>query len=203
LDDTIIIYTSDHGCSLGHHGFWGKGNSTRPLNMYDTSLRIPLIWRGPGIEAGPVIADNVDHYDTFQTVLALAGIEPDDSRRYPGTAYHRQLRGERIEWDQTRYGEYGDLRMIRTPEWKLVYRYPDGPHDLFHLQTDPGETRNVYDDPAQRAIIADLKARLDTFYARYEDPQKSGLRVKDLPRHNDGHEAWRDGRREARGLQVY
>jgi arylsulfatase A-like enzyme len=203
LDHTVIIYTSDHGCSTGQNGFWGKGNSTRPLNMVEVSLRIPLIWRGPGVEPGHVVERCVDHYDTFQTIMALAGVTPDPQRAHPGASYARMLGGERIAWDDTRYGEYGDLRMIRTPEWKLVWRYPDGPHDLFNLRGDPGETRNLYGALETQPLADDLKARLDAFYDSHDNPAKSGLRVKELPRHNDGHEAWRDGKREARGLQVY
>jgi arylsulfatase A-like enzyme len=203
LDNTIIIYTADHGCAIGHHGFFGKGNSTRPLNMYEHSLRIPLICSGPGIKSGQVVERCVDHYDGFKTILDLAGITPEMGRSYPGTAYTAQLRGEDMVWDDTRYGEYGDLRMIRTRQWKLVYRYPNGPHDLFDLANDPGETRNLIDDPGQRQIVANLKQQLETFYADYEDTEKSGLRVKELPRHNSRYEAWRDGLRESQGLQVY
>ena len=50
-ENTIIIYTSDHGCAIGHKGFFGKGNSTRPLNMYEISLQVPLILSGAGIES--------------------------------------------------------------------------------------------------------------------------------------------------------
>lgn len=196
--DTIIIYTSDHGCSTGHHGFWGKGNSTRPLNMYEVSLRVPLIWSGAGIESGQVVENCVDHYDTFQAILATAGITPDANTT--GDSYRAQLEGQTVAWDDTRYGEYGDLRMIRTPEWKLVVRYPDGPHDLFHLADDPGETVNLIDQHPE--VVADLRSRLDAFYADHEDPAKSGLKVKDLPGHNN-NEAWRDGLREGRGFQVY
>ncbi len=203
LEETIVIYTSDHGCAIGHHGFWGKGNSTRPLNMYDISLQVPLLWRGPGVRAGHRLDRAVDHYDTFRTILDLTGVPLDDGRAYPGASYAPMLRGEIIPWDDTRFGEYGDLRMIRTPEWKLVYRYPNGPHDLFNLVNDPGETCNLANDPGRQPILAELKARLDVFYAVYSDPAKSGLRVKELHRHNVAAEAWRDGLREARGLQVY
>ncbi len=203
LDNTIIIYTSDHGCAQGHHGFWGKGNSTRPLNMYETSLSIPLIWRGPGIAAGQVIEQAVDHYDGFSTLLDIVDIVPDEERNYPGHSYRAMLQGERVEWDETIYGEYGDLRMIRTPQWKLVLRYPDGPNDLFDLVNDPHEVENLINDSATAPVVAELTARLDAFYAKHEIPEKSGLRVKEQHRHNAGAEAWRDGRREARGLQIY
>lgn len=192
LDNTLVLYTSDHGCALGHHGFWGKGNSTRPLNMYETSLRIPLIVHGPGVAPG-VATECVDHYDTFQALCAVAGATP-PARQHPGRSWWT-----RTDWRQTRYGEYGDLRMIRTATHKLVWRYPNGPHDLFDLQADPGETCRL---PADGATFEALRAELAAFYAGHEDPAKSGLRVKQLRRHNLC-EAWRDGLREARGLQVY
>jgi arylsulfatase A-like enzyme len=88
LDDTLVVYTSDHGCALGHHGFWGKGNSTRPLNMYETSLRVPLLVRWPGgpVASGHTVARCVDHYDTFQALCHWAGVAAylDPACRYPG-----------------------------------------------------------------------------------------------------------------------
>ena len=201
LENTIVVYTSDHGCALGHHGFWGKGNSTRPLNMYETSLRIPLIWSGPGLPAGHTVTRYVDHHDTFRTLLALAGVDVDLPAAYPGRSYAPLLQGHSSSWDDTRFGEYGDLRMVRTPTWKLVWRFPAGPHDLFNLADDPGETVNLAADPAHAPRLAELKATMDRFFAAHDNPAKSGLNVKQIPRHNLDAEAWRDGRREARGLQ--
>ena len=203
LDNTLVIYTSDHGCALGHQGFFGKGNSTRPLNMYETSLRIPLIWAGPGVVGGQVIEQAVDHYDGFNTLLDWVAVTPDPIRRYPGHSYRAMLQGDPQDWDETIYGEYGDLRMIRTPQWKLVLRYPEGPHELFNLIDDPSEVCNLIDALETEPVIAELTARLDAFYAQHEVPQKSGLRVKQQHRHSAGHEAWRDGRHDARGMQVY
>ncbi len=202
LRNTVIVYVSDHGCALGHHGFWGKGNSTRPLNMYETSLRVPLIIRGEDFAGGKVIDSLIDHYDTFQTLLEIAGIAPPAGRQYPGKSYLRNLRGGTSSPRPQLFGEYGDLRMIRTEEWKFVKRYPTGPHDLFDLQADPGELKNLAGLPATAMVQADLDGVLETWYSRHENPQKSGLRVKQLPVHNS-YEAWRDGRREAIGLQVY
>jgi len=205
LDDTLVVYTSDHGCALGHQGFWGKGNSTRPLNMYEVSLRVPLIVRWPGGAApGRVVSRCVDHYDTFRTLRDVAGVAPDPARRCPGRSYRALLAGQdAADWDDTRFGEYGDLRMIRTPAWKLVRRFPHGPDDLFDLRDDPGETNNRAGRPEHAAVQADLAGALAAFYAEHEQPSKSGLHVKQLRQHNAKSEAWRDGLREARGLQVY
>jgi arylsulfatase A-like enzyme len=206
LDDTLVVYTSDHGLTLGHHGFWGKGNSTRPLNMYDTSLRVPLIVRPPGRADGCVVDRYVDHYDLFLALCEWAEITArlDLARNYPGRSLRPLAAGHDLpDWRETRYGEYGDLRMIRTPAWKLVARYPHGPDELYDLAADPGETVNLAGQPAYAPVEAALRADLTAFYAVHEEPHHSGLQVKALPRHNLENEAWRDGRREARGFQVY
>ena len=93
--------------------------------------------------------------------------------------------------------------MIRTSRCKLVQRHPNGPHELFDLVSDPAEKRNRIGDGSLAAVAAQLRGRLEAFYATHEVREKSGLRVKLLPRHNASYEAWRDGLREERGLQIY
>ena len=168
--------------------------------MYEISLQVPLIISGAGIPSG-VVPHYVDHYDTFQTVCEMAGIALPVSETFAGQSYGPLLLGEEIAWDNTQFGEYGDLRMIRDERWKLVYRYPGGPHDLFDLPADPDERTSVFDACAD--VVTALKARLDKFYREHDHAEYSGLRVKEQPIHNGSSEAWRDGRREARGLQVY
>jgi arylsulfatase A-like enzyme len=209
LDNTLIIYTSDHGMALGQHGFFGKGNGTRPLNMYETSIRVPLIMRwSPSLPAGRVVDRCVDHYDTFQTILEIAGIDMSPAakrnRSYPGRSLVELAEtGKANGWNDARIAEYGDLRMIRTPAWKLVKRYPNGPDELFNLADDPGETNNLIDCPKLADIKKRLTSDLEHFYRLYENPEKSGLSVKTLRQHNLTGEAWRDGWRERLGLQVY
>ena len=212
-DNTVVIYTSDHGLALGQNGFWGKGNGTRPLNMHDVSIRVPLLVRGPDLPGAVVIDRCVDHFDTFRTICELCGVDPRQHRpdtSYPGRSYLPMVGGGvDADWDDVSYGEYGDLRMIRTATDKLVRRYPDGPDDLFDLVADPGEKVNLADRPACAAIRGHLLERLEAFYTRHDHPDCSGLRVKDLPRHNHvqkptqviSSEAWRDGIRESRGTQ--
>lgn len=205
LDNTLVIYASDHGLALGHQGFWGKGNSTRPLNMYEISIRIPLLLRWPtgGLVAGHVVRQTVDHYDTFQLLCQVAGAAIDPEMHYPGRSLLPLVRGESVaNWRESRFGEYGDLRMIRTPQYKYVRRYPYGPNDLFNLEADPGEQTNLAEQPHMAEIEAALRNELDTWYAAHETPDHTGLEVKQQPQHNR-NEAWRDGIRESRGLQVY
>ncbi len=196
LEDTLVVYTSDHGLNQGHHGVWGKGNGTHPYNMLEESIRVPLILSHPGALLGGQVRDEmVTHCDLFQTILDHAGVALDAAerrrRRYPGRSFRAICRGDaRSAWPEEVFGEYGNLRMIRTREHKLVRRYPDGPAELFDLARDPRETRSFLDDPEYAPVVEELTARLERYFAEYEDPRASGLRVKELPRHNS-NEAWR------------
>jgi arylsulfatase A-like enzyme len=191
LANTIIIYTSDHGLNCGHHGIWGKGNGTLPLNMVEESIRVPLIWYdGRSPKSQPARPEFIDHLDTFQTILNVAGITPPD-KNYVGRGYQPLLYNQPMpDWRAVQFGEYGNVRMIRTSRHKLVRRYPDGPHELFDLSNDPREMNNVIDRGDMQPIVQALLGRLEHFFAKYEDPAKSGLRVRHLPPHNSS-EAWR------------
>lgn len=194
-EDTLVVYTSDHGLCCGHHGIWGKGNATLPLNMVEESIRIPLIFNQPGrLFGGQRRREFVDHLDLFQTLLDYAGIDLPDkmTNYYPGRSFLPFLENSGVisNWRNFQFGEYGNLRMIRTETHKLVRRYPDGPCELFDLRADPRETINLFADPAHQALVQQLTARIDDHFGKYEDPIKSGLRVRDLPRHNHT-EAWR------------
>ncbi|MFW6163044.1 MAG: sulfatase/phosphatase domain-containing protein, partial [Planctomycetota bacterium] len=62
-------------------------------------------------------------------------------------------------------------RAVRTADWKLIRRHPDGPDELYHLAADPGEQKNLYDEPAHAERRQALQARLDAFFARYAEPR--------------------------------
>jgi choline-sulfatase len=196
VGETLVVYTADHGLNASHHGLWGKGNATQPYNMLEESIRVPLILSHPGVLlGGQVRAEMVNHCDLFQTILEHAGLDPSSDerarRRYPGRSFRDRCRGDaRRPWPAELFGEYGNLRMVRTARHKLVRRYPDGPNELFDLERDPRETRSLFDDPAYAAVVADLTTRLEEYFARYEDGAASGLRVLERPRHNLD-EAWR------------
>lgn len=193
-ESTAVVYTSDHGLNTGHHGIWGKGNATLPYNVLDESIRIPLIVNAPGAMLGHQRRlENVGHLDTFQTILDLAGVPaPADAALYPGRSYAGCLVGEPLNDAPDRvFVEYGNLRMVRTADRKLVRRYPDGPDHLFDLRLDPRETVNVLGRPEYAADAAELDESLTAYFARFESPDASGLKVLELPRHNVD-EGWRD-----------
>ena len=193
LNNTLVVYTSDHGLNCGHHGIWGKGNATLPLNMLEESIRVPLQLSWPGVfPAGMRRGELVDHLDLFQTLVA-AGRAPLPARTdYAGTSMLPWLLEPGVDgkWRQVQFGEYGTVRMARTPQYKLVRRHPNGPHELFDLEADPRETRNLIDSPSHLAVTSELSRLMDTHFRRYSRPDKSGTLGADLPQHNMT-EAWR------------
>jgi choline-sulfatase len=192
--NTAIIYSADHGINAGHHGLWGKGNATYPYNMLEESIRIPLIISAPGhIFSRQVRAEAVTLCDLHETLLEIAGIVPErDTASVAGRSLLSLCRAESSEmWADALFGEYGDLRMIRTRTHKLVRRYGPTPGELYDLIADPRETTNIINHEAMTTLVNALDAQLETYFERFENPAYSGLRVANLPRHNRD-EAWRD-----------
>jgi len=177
-ENTLVFFTSDNGMNMGHHGIWGKGNGTFPLNMYDTSVKVPAIISRPGhVPEGEVCDAMLSHYDFMPTLLAYLGMEDPEAAKLPGKSFAALLTGEKSRGRQSVvvYDEYGPVRMIRTREWKYVYRHAHGPHELYDLGNDPGERENLSDRPDQRERIEGLKSRMDAWFARYVEGRRDGL----------------------------
>lgn len=191
--NTLVVYTSDHGLNCGHHGVWGKGNGTLPLNMFEESIRVPLILNWPGVlPAGARCKDMVDHLDLFQTLAAAAGVELPPNADFAGKSLMPLLEDARASssWRSVQFGEYGPVRMARTRTHKLVRRFPNGPHELFDLAADPRESRNLIDDERYRVQAQQLSDLIEQYFGRYTLADKSGLLAEALPQHNMT-EAWR------------
>lgn len=191
-ENTLIIFTSDNGSNMGHHGIFGKGNGTYPMNMYDTSVKVPGIFSMPGtIPAGRVSQAMLSHYDIFGTVLDFAGIPYAPDGKMPGTSFADILRGRdsgKSREEVVVFDEYGPVRMIRTRQWKYVARRMPGCDELYDLACDPGEEHNLIDDPAYRPRVAELRARLFDWFAKYSEPRLDGW-VEDVRGHGqlDSH----------------
>jgi choline-sulfatase len=197
-EDTLVVYTSDHGHLNGHYGLHTKGNATVPQNFLDGSIRVPCLLSWPrGVPAGRILDAPVDHLDLFATVLDATGGWPDpglvDPAPYPGTSFLPLLRGVPHPWRDAVFAEYGNARMVRTSRWKLVRRYPGPngafPDELYDLLADPEEDVDRAGDPALAEVRRALEERLEAHFARYEDPARSGRRIAELPRCN-GSEPW-------------
>ncbi|MCY4062569.1 MAG: sulfatase-like hydrolase/transferase [Chloroflexi bacterium] len=195
-DNTLLVFTSDHGLCCGHHGLWGKGNATLPLNMLEESIRVPLIFnQARALTAGQRRKEFVDHLDLFQTIADYAGISEalEADRKYPGRSLLPLLENSAAlpSWREMQFCEYGDLRMIRTRQYKLVRRYyHNAPCELFDLLVDPTESHNLFGDPEYLSVVESLTNEIDAYFNCYQDPAKSGLRARELPAHNLT-EAWR------------
>ena len=184
-EDTIIVFTSDHGYNIGQHGIWHKGNghyilnankntpngdkSIQRPNVFDTSLRTPTAIRWPRrIKAGTEIQQTINNLDWFPTLLALAGVELPKGLLIRGRDFSPLLAGKSIKWDNDLYVEWSQhhyttahLRMYRTPEWKLVRDFLNaGKDELYNLKADPGESKNLIGDPATNTIRQQLEAKL-------------------------------------------
>ncbi len=176
-ESTLVVFMSDNGMNCGHHGIWGKGNGTRPQNMYDTSVKVPCLFSQPGrIAAGGVSDAMISGYDFYPTLLEYAGLDAPHDPRKPGRSFAPILAGARAsaECDIVVYDEYGPTRMVRTRNWKYVHRYPQGPHELYDLAHDPGERVNRVDDTAVADTVARLRGRLEAWFARYVAPSQDG-----------------------------
>jgi len=179
-ENTLIVFTSDNGFNCGHHGFWGKGNGTFPLNMYENSVKVPFIASHPGrILEGKVIDALMSGYDFMPTLLDYLNLPQPEGENLPGRSFLPVWLGKEEEGRDSViiYDEYGPVRMIRTREWKYVHRYPYGPHELYDLVNDPNERKNLIDEPKQRARIKEMRGQLADWFASYVEPAMDGARL--------------------------
>lgn len=169
-ESTVVLYTSDNGFSCGHHGTWGKGNGTFPLNFWDNSVRVPTVVRMPdgtrGVYDGPLSAAS-----WHATACDLAGVRaPSDEWGVAGSfASVLQGTGMRSAEVAVVLAEYGQGRMITDGANKLVIR-SEGPDELYDLRNDPGETSNLMGDPTRQPIRNELAQALHDWFAIHERP---------------------------------
>ncbi len=184
-DNTVIVFTSDHGYNMGELGVWHKGNGHYALtqnppatanipdgqrpNMWDRSIRVPtaIVWPGK-IKQGTVIKKTVSNLDWYPTMVAIAGAELPEGVIVRGRNLVPLLEGEAGNWDDSLYGEYSThhqtfthMRMLRTNRWKLVrdFRNPER-DELYDLAGDPGETTNLIRHPGSRGILQRMHRQL-------------------------------------------
>jgi len=170
-DNTLIVFTADQGWCAGQHGVWGKGNGTWPFNMYEESLRVPLIWNHRGrIREGLTLNPLVSSYDYFPTILEYLGVSvPNDPARL-GRSYAPFLAGKSPRWRNRLFHEYEYVRGVRSETLKYIERTKEFPSELYDLEADPGETNNRINDPAYRQQLAALRKDLHDFYQKAGAP---------------------------------
>lgn len=152
-DRTLVVFVGDSGLAIGSHGLFGK------QSIYEHSMRVPLIFAGPGIPAKQARDAFTYLYDVFPTLGALAGISgPEGSE---GASLVKVFADKKARVRDDLFLAYARTqRSIRDERWKLM-RFPQiGVSQLFDLKNDPHETRNLADAPEHRARVTDLMARL-------------------------------------------
>jgi arylsulfatase A-like enzyme len=149
--DTVVVFLADHGLALGSHGLLGK------QSLYEHSMRAPFVVSGPGIPAGRESRELIYLHDLHPTVIELAGLPAAAAQpRRPGDG--RSLvplwKGEAAGWRDQLFTAFTDtMRAVRDARWKLIV-YPKINHaQLFDLETDPHETRNLVETDPQRAAM--------------------------------------------------
>ena len=199
LENTLVIYTSDHGVMVSHHGLLGKSNATLPQNLYEDSIRVPMILSWPEGISGAALTFDIpfDHLDLFRTILATAGVELSESQERqidsPGQNLLLRLSNPDAEWRRYRYSEHGNARSVSDGRFKFERHPPIDPrfgNELYDLEADPRETTNLVDDAGHREAVTDLSRALDKHFARYEIAGKSGVEALSQPPCN-GAEPWR------------
>ena len=161
-ENTIVIYTADHGLAVGSHGLLGK------QNVYEHSMGAPLIFSGPGIPEGGESNTFCYLLDIFPTLCSLLGVDPPEG--VDGLDLSAVWRGEVESLRASMFTSFRDLmKAVRDDRWKLI-RYPKIDHtQLFDLEADPHETENLAQDPAQSDRIARLTSLMREWQSRVGD----------------------------------
>jgi arylsulfatase A-like enzyme len=173
--DTIVVYTSDQGFFLGDHGLYDK------RFMYEESLRMPLLVRWPAVtRAGSVMEAMALNVDFAPTFLDAAGVAVPAAMQ--GRSLLPLLRGQTpADWRTAMYYRYyhdpghHNTRAhygVRTTTHKLIHYWRKDQWELFDLRTDAAELRNLYGQPGQEAVTAELKARLARLRRELQDDDR-------------------------------
>ncbi|WIV66936.1 sulfatase-like hydrolase/transferase [Natrialbaceae archaeon AArc-T1-2] len=172
--ETIVVHASDHGDFVGNHRQFNKG----PL-MYEDTYRVPLQVRWPGVvDAGTTRTEPVSLVDLAPTFLELCDVPVPDG--LDGHSLRPLLEGQvPLEWRDAVAAEYhGDefglysQRMIRTERYKFVYNGPDT-NELYDLESDPAELRNLIDHPEYENARRKLARRLVRWMHETDDPNRT------------------------------
>ena len=154
LENTYLVFSADHGLSVGRHGLLGK------QNMYDHSMKVPLLISGPSIPAGSKVQKPVYLQDVMATSLELAGLAPPDYLEFKSLLPLATGTSDAAPYDYI-YGAYqSDQRMLRQDGYKLIAYPRVNKFRLFDLREDPQELNDLAQLPEQQERLADLYATL-------------------------------------------
>ena len=202
-NNTLLIFTTDHGLSVGQHGFWGHGGGSFPSNLHYASHSIPLIVRQRGLIGEAQTSDlMVSNMDLYSTILNHTGISATETPySLPSRNLLPVLTGDMpVDWgDDAVYSEQEETRVIRTQKWVLFKRF-DGPgnqgigDELYDVENDPQERTNLSGSSEHKEIEADLNAMLIEFFRKHvraeADLWTGGAPIQNSMRHRFWQGAW-------------
>jgi arylsulfatase A-like enzyme len=162
--DTLVVYAADHGLAMGSHGLLGK------QNVYEHSMKCPLIVAGPGVKAGQSTTAFSYLLDLFPSICDAAGIKP--LAGFAGHSLRPIWSGETTSVRDSAFLPFlGLMRAVRDERWKLIVYPPINYRELFDLKADPDETKNLADDPANAATIERLTRLMKEWQEKVGDKQ--------------------------------
>ena len=172
MDETIIVMAGDNGLAVGQHGLMGK------QNLYDHSVRVPLMFSGPGLPADTRNDKLVYLLDVFPTLCDLCGIDIPDT--VDGFTLEGTLKDSSVSVRDDLYLIFvGTHRGVTDGNFKLIEYVIDGKNtltQLFDLREDPYETNNLADDVAHADRLAAMRARLRELADEWDDNKVLGQR---------------------------
>ncbi len=165
-DNTVIVFTADHGDMLGERGMWYK------FNPYEQSIKVPLIISAPGAKSGQRVSTNCGLVDLLPTLLNLAtnGKPPELVDHCDGHSLANWLHGTDSAWTDealiefTSEGVYAPAFILRKGKYKYVHCEGD-PGMLFDMQSDPRELRNLCREPALADLAKKMVDEIETRFA--------------------------------------
>lgn len=170
-DDTLVIYTTDHGDMLGNHGLYLKGPTP-----YEDLLRVTLAVRGPGVAAGGIVREPVSTLDLAATMYDFGGCpapRPLQSRSLKplisGATETRTAAYSEWHVHPSRCGVWLKLRTVRTKTHKCTFELESGAGELYDLANDPHEMHNLFDDPGHARLRKEFEELLRSRPGNYRE----------------------------------
>jgi arylsulfatase A-like enzyme len=163
--NTLIVFAADNGLAVGQHGLLGK------QNLYDHSIRVPLILAGPGIPAGQRSDTMVYLFDFFPTLMEFLGLPIPPT--VDGKSFLPVIKDPKRKTRDAMVHAYRHFqRALRTPRWKFIRYNVNGvqSRQLFDLAADPWEMKNLAEDPSLKETVNQLDLLLRMYLKQHGDP---------------------------------
>ena len=163
-DNTVVIFSADHGLGVGQHAFLGK------QNMYDHSVRVPWIIAGPGVPKGKKVTTPIYLQDAMATCLELGGAEKPKHIRFQSVM--KKLT-DKEEDSRVMYSSYlNHQRMVTDGRHKYIYYPLIKKARLYDLKADPEETKDLINEASKKEVVEKLQGELLAQMKKFNDPLK-------------------------------